>query len=428
MARDQQSLALVVSGCDRLPNRPLEESCTLQPHASPSSQGRHQIGLSALELVEQQLTEQMVVAIPLPLLVQGNHEQVGAGELAQEHSRILPACHRVAERTRHRPQDRGLEQKLPHFLGEASQNLLSQQTDDVTVGAPERLDKGVLVLLVLQGEGGEVDPRRPPFGPLEQNREVVRADVQSHLLVQQALGFLLCEGQLLGAYLAHLSPGPQPPQVQGWVGPARDDEVNVLGEVLHKKGHRFMRVHLGYGLVVIEHQYNLIGQLDELVYERGKRGSHEPLPHGTHSNKSIGSEVLRFWHNLAQRLYYVSPQPDRIVVLLFEGDPSEGHLGFFYVPPGSQERRLPGAGRGAHDSYLEVQGVSEELEQPATDHVLGARQRRPQLGLEYDPGRINAWVARGLDNSLLCLLVNFDNIILFHKQAAEVCALGQYVS
>src|SRR5215203_764490 len=428
MSRDQQSDTLIVRGYDGLPNRPLEESRALQPLVRPSAQGGHQVGLGALELEEQQLGEEMVVAVPLALLVQGYYEQVGASELAQEPGGTLPARHRVAKGTRHRPQDRGFDQKLPHFLGEASQNLLSQQTDYVTAGAPERLDKGVLVLLVLQGEGGEVDPRRPPFGPLEQNREVVRADVQSHLLVQQALGFLLCEGELLGAYLAHLCPGPQPPQVQAWVGPARDDEVNVLGEVLHEEGHRPMRVFLGYELVVIEHHYNLIGQLDELVYERGKRGSHEPLPHGTHSNKSIGSEVLRFWHDLAQCLYYVSPQPDRIVVLLVEGDPSEGHLGFFYLPPVSQERRLPVAGRGAHDSYLEVQGVSEELEQPATDHVLGARQRRPQLGLEYDPGRINAWVARGLNNSLLCLLVNFDNIILFHKQAAEVCALGQYVS
>ena len=43
----------------------------------------------------------------------------------------------------------------------------------------------------------------------------------------------------------------------------------------------------------------------------------------------------------------------------------------------------------------------KELEQPATDDLLGTRQRRPQLGLEDDPGRINAWVARGVDNGLL---------------------------
>jgi hypothetical protein len=38
-----------------------------------------------------------------------------------------------------------------------------------------------------------------------------------------------------------------------------------------------------------------------------------------------------------------------------------------------QKGRLPVAGRGAYDSYLEVQGVPELFEQPATDQLLGAR-------------------------------------------------------
>ena|SRR5215207_1204976 len=74
----------------------------------------------------------------------------------------------------------------------------------------------------------------------------------------------------------------------------------------------------------------------------------------------------------------------------------------FYLTPVSQERRLPVAGRGAYDSYLEVQGVPEQIEQPATHQLLGARQGRPQLGSEYDPGRINAWITRGVNDGLLC--------------------------
>jgi hypothetical protein len=67
----------------------------------------------------------------------------------------------------------------------------------------------------------------------------------------------------------------------------------------------------------------------------------------------------------------------------------------------SQERRLPVAGLGAHDSHLAVQGVPEELEQPATHQLLRARQGRPQLGPEYDPGRISAWIARGVNEGFL---------------------------
>src|SRR5215216_2956783 len=333
MARDQQPDTLVVSGRDGLPDRPLKVARTLQPPARPFVQDRHQVGLAAPELVEQQLGEEMVVAVPLSLLVQRNHEQVGVGEFTQESARTLPTRDCIAQRASHRPQYRGLQQKLPYILGESSQNLLSQEGDDVAVAAAKRLDEGMLVLLVLQGEGGEVDPRRPPFRTLEQHREVIGADAKPDLLVQQAVGFILQEGELLGADLVHLSLGPKPSQWQRRVRAARDDDVDVLREVLQEEGHRVMRALLGHELVVIEHQDDRIGQLGDLVYERGERRFDEPLPHGVHSQENIGSEVLFFWHNLAQRLYYVPPQPYRIVVLLVEGDPRKGHLGFFYLTP-----------------------------------------------------------------------------------------------
>jgi hypothetical protein len=43
----------------------------------------------------------------------------------------------------------------------------------------------------------------------------------------------------------------------------------------------------------------------------------------------------------------------------------------------------------------------EEVEQFAADQLLWARQRRPELGLEHDHGRIFAWLARGPDKHLL---------------------------
>src|SRR5215203_1145679 len=336
MTRDQQPDTLVVSGRDGLPDRLLKVARTFQPHALPFAQGGHQVGLAAPELVEQQLGEEMVVAVPLSLLVQRNHEQVGVGELAQESARTLPTRDRIAQRASHRPQYRGLEQKLPNLLGESSQNLLSQETDDVAVAAAKRLDEGTLVLLVLQGEGGEVDPRGPPFGTLEQHREVIGADAKPHLLVQQAIGFLLGEGELLGAELVHLSPGTQQPQRQRRVRATRDDEVNVLGEVFHEEGHRFMRVLPSYELVVIEHQYDSSGHLGERVYERGQYRLDDPPPTGAHSHEDIGSKALFFGHDPPQRFYYVSPQPYRIVVLFVEGEPGEGQVGFFYLTPVGQ--------------------------------------------------------------------------------------------
>ena len=97
-----------------------------------------------------------------------------------------------------------------------------------------------------------------------------------------------------------------------------------------------MRVLLGHELVVIEHQYDSLGHLGERVYERGQYRLDDPLPTGAHSHEDIGSKALFFGHDPPQRFYYVSPQPDRIVVLFVEGDPGEGQVGFFYLTPVGQ--------------------------------------------------------------------------------------------
>src|SRR5215211_921466 len=84
VAPDQRARKLVIRARDGLLDRPLNVALILQPRASPPAQGGYEIGLVALELVEQQLGEEMMVAVPLSLLIKRNHEQVGADELAQD--------------------------------------------------------------------------------------------------------------------------------------------------------------------------------------------------------------------------------------------------------------------------------------------------------------------------------------------------------
>ena len=221
-----------------------------------------------------------------------------------------------------------------------------------------------------------------------------------HPLVQQAIGLLLREGEIFGAKLVQLSGGPEPPQGQRWVRAARDDEVDVLWEVLHEEGHRPVGLARAHVLVVVEDHDNPTGQLGEPVYERGKRRFDERPARRSHSREDVRPEVyLR--QGPAQRLRHVPPQPDRVVVALVEGDPGEGRLGLLRPQPVGKERGLAVAGGGAQDAELTAQAVVEEVEQFAADQLLWARQRRPELGLEHDHGRIFAWLARGPDKHLL---------------------------
>src|SRR5918997_988602 len=72
--------------------------------------------------------------------------------------------------------------------------------------------------------------------------DIIGVDAQPHLLVQQAIGFLFGEGELLGTYLVHLSPREPPPQRQRRVGAAGDDEGYVLGGGLYKESDRLVGV------------------------------------------------------------------------------------------------------------------------------------------------------------------------------------------
>src|SRR5215218_6681629 len=152
---------------------------------------------------------------------------------------------------------------------------------------------------------------------LEQCGEIVRADIQPHLLVQQASRFLPGEGELLGADLVHLTPRSEPPQGQPRIRATCDDDVDVLGEVLEYVGYRLVTAVLGYELVIIEYNYQLMGQLGEIVYELGKRYLGERLTYVAQPDESIGTEVV-LWLNLAHRFNDVHPHPDRIVILLVE--------------------------------------------------------------------------------------------------------------
>src|SRR3712207_4133770 len=133
----------------------------------PATQNRHQMGPAAHQLIVQELGEELVVAVPFPLPVQGNNKKVRVSQLAQYVGRTLPTHHRVAKLACHPTKHRGFEQKLSRFFGEARHDLLPQQVDYVSVAASERCDKVVFVFPVLQRESGEVEPRRPPFGMLE---------------------------------------------------------------------------------------------------------------------------------------------------------------------------------------------------------------------------------------------------------------------
>ena len=110
--RDGSRLTRGVAVCDRLLRQLV---CDAPVHCTAIESGNH-IRLAPLELVPQKLAEQMVIAIPLTVPVEGHDEAVLPRELLEHFRRIRRLEHRVTEAAAHAIQDRGAQQE-PLLLG-----------------------------------------------------------------------------------------------------------------------------------------------------------------------------------------------------------------------------------------------------------------------------------------------------------------------
>ena len=115
------------------------------PGDRASQQLRHEIRLGTLELRAEQLPEETVVAIPVPVAVQRDDEQVRACERLQLRSRAARVQHGVAQRARHALENRGTGQEAEFVARQPREDLGAQILGDETVvpAEPDRARRPV---------------------------------------------------------------------------------------------------------------------------------------------------------------------------------------------------------------------------------------------------------------------------------------------
>src|SRR6202034_3218868 len=109
------------------------------------------------------LCEQMVVAVPLSVVVEGHEEKVVALDDVEDLRRVGRPGDGFAERRAEPVQDGGPRQELPDLDGLAAQHFLSQEVDDKAVVAAELADEGPRRGMAVKGERREVDTGGPAF-------------------------------------------------------------------------------------------------------------------------------------------------------------------------------------------------------------------------------------------------------------------------
>ena len=147
--------------------------------------GTGEVGIALEESVPEHVRKQLVVAVPLPAVVERDQEEVGSLELDQHLGGALPPDGRVAERPIHRVEDRRLEQELVLLLVERVQNDLGQVVDDVTAGAAKVCDETGPIIRLRQRHRRQMNADRPAFSALMQQAQALSREAEVQDLVEE---------------------------------------------------------------------------------------------------------------------------------------------------------------------------------------------------------------------------------------------------
>ena len=121
--------------------------------------------VTLLELDREELSEEVVIAIPLAPLVERGDEDIGALELGEPRRRAGLAGDRVREPAADRVDDRGRQHEPESVRVEGHEHLLGQVVDDVPVRCTEGLDEPAPVRdwRASTGTRGRARPASPRF-------------------------------------------------------------------------------------------------------------------------------------------------------------------------------------------------------------------------------------------------------------------------
>src|SRR5262249_8192645 len=123
--------------------------------------------------------EELVVAIPAALVVQGYDEQVAPFQGYQCRCPTGLAGDGVAQGAGEPVQDRGVEQEVVDLWRLLGQDLLDEVVDDVTVVAGEPRNERSGVRPVPKGQSGQLERGDPPLGALAEHADVAGGQRES---------------------------------------------------------------------------------------------------------------------------------------------------------------------------------------------------------------------------------------------------------
>jgi hypothetical protein len=230
------------------------------PSARTRVKGRHVLWLSLRQQAQEHLAEQPVIAVPVPVIVQGDEKEILALQAVDDPRRVGGAGNRVAQGRGEPVEDGRPAQEFHDRLRLTAKNLFNEEFDDkavVTAELPHELARGGLTP---KGEGSEVDAGRPSLGAFQEDTQVSLVELDGTDRAHQFVGLHGREAQLRRLDLGQVAGGAQPADRQRGVDPGNEHDLSRGRKVRQEERHVLMTFQAADQLVVVHRDDDRLGQ------------------------------------------------------------------------------------------------------------------------------------------------------------------------
>jgi hypothetical protein len=198
-----------------------------------------------------------VVAEPGPASIERDHERVRCLQFLQNPLPARRAGQQVGERAVDPLEHRGAQQQPPDFLGLVLENLGQQVLGHSALGTGELGGEPLRIGMPGQQQRGQPQPRRPPFGPLVQQRPRRIGHLDSGRRKQSAR-LVEGEAQSIGADLGQPALQAQAVRPQPQIMSGGENEPQLPGRAHQQQFDLLQRVPGTQLVHVVEHQPDTI--------------------------------------------------------------------------------------------------------------------------------------------------------------------------
>ena len=358
----------------------------------------HLIGLLPHGVAAKHFREQVMVAIAVARIVERNDEQVASLEALQQRLRARLAGDRVAQRTIQSIEDGGAEQESTDGVGLREEHFLDEVVGDVAIVAREGPNELLHVAMMLERQRRQLEARDPAFRARLQRGHVCGREVERHHLVEECGHFVRREPDIRSSKLRHLSARAQSSEGKAWLGPARDDHVHALRQMIQQERQAAVYRRRIDDVEVVEDEDDVAIVGTHLIDERRERRFvRRLLQRAQHGEGVVAESGL----DLLERADDVGPEEGGVVLAAIERHPPHRRLtlGALGQPLGEQ-CGLAESCRCRDERELALGAGADALDEPHAGHEAGAPAWLVEFGLEdgerqHDAGRRPAWRGGG---------------------------------